>query len=438
MFLSSRDPALARRIGFSALLLCALVPTARSAQVDEHPPHAGPHFTLAEALQRAEARHPLFANWRAQLRASEARGAQAAQRPMPDIGVEIENLLGSGAISGLSAAETTLSFSQLIERGGLRDRLIESASAAHDLLLREREIAQLELRAEVARRFVHVLSDQAQLAITQEATQLAQSTYAEVDRRVSAARSPLAERFRAQVALDRARLDEEHAEHELLSSRRHLAAATGAREADFGAAEGDLMQLPVVADAETLIAQLEATPDFLRFASDARLRESELRLAQARAMPGLRLGAGVRRLEAQDDVGLVFSASLPLFGAARERGNLQEQQARIEQLAPEREQALLKAQAQLFELWQELNHARLEFETQRDRVVPAMQQALQHTQHAYERGRYSLLELREAQTEWAAQRRRLIQSAAEYHQHLIEIQRLTGAAAPGPQNGNPS
>ena len=40
---------------------------------------------------------------------------------------------------------------------------------------------------------------------------------------------------------------------------------------------------------------------------------------------------------------------------------------------------MLRTQAQLHEIWQELQHARVEFEAQRDRVVPAMEEALQQT-----------------------------------------------------------
>lgn len=413
--------------------------TGNAANVEEsaqapHPAHAapaGPPFTLGAALQRAESRHPLFASYRAQLLVADAQRVQANIRPAPELTLDVEDALGTGDLSGYSAAQTTLSFAQLIERGGLRDRRIAVAAAGREQIVTLADIARLDLRAEVARRFVEVLSDQAQLGVTREATVLAQSTLDEVQRRVNAARSPLAEASRSQVTLARAQLEEEDAEHALLSSRRHLAAATGSVEADFGAAEGDLLTLPAVASFEVLLAQMQATPDVLRFASETRLRESELRLAEARRIPGLRLGAGLRRLETGDDFGLVFSASLPLFAASRERGKVLEAEARIAQVGPEREQALLQAQAALFAVYQEMNHSRLEVQVQATRVVPAMQAALEQTQVAYERGRYSLLELRDAQAEWAAQRRRLIEASAGFHGHLIEIQRLTGAPAPG-------
>ena len=291
-----------------AMLIAALCTPVVGASNGIAPPQ-DTELSLAEALRRAESRHPLFQTYRARLAAADARTQQARLRPAPELNFALEDALGSGALSGLDSAQTTIGFSQLIERGGLRDRRLDARRAKRDGLVTEAEIARLDLRAEVARRFIHVLSDQAQLEIAHQATRLARRTLAEVDRRVDAARAPPAERSRAQVSLARAELEEEHAEHELLSARRHLAAATGVMAPDFGALVGDLLQLPEVAAFDVLLAQMQSTPDVLLFANQARLRASELRLAQARRSPGVRVGAGLRRVEATDDVGLVLSAA---------------------------------------------------------------------------------------------------------------------------------
>lgn len=47
---------------------------------------------------------------------------------------------------------------------------------------------------------------------------------------------------------------------------------------------------------------------------------------------------------------------------------------------------------------------------------------------SYERGRYSYLELVDAQRELLDLRDALIEAATQYHQTLIEIERLTGTA----------
>lgn len=397
-----------------------------AAAASEPPAFSGPPLTLAAALQRAETQHPAFEQWRAAGRVAASRVSQAGLRPSPELSLSTENVLGSGPYRGVKGIEATLGFSQLVETGGQRARRIETAGAEQALQAGDAGLATLDLRAELARRYVHLLSDQAQLDITHEATRLAEDTLKEVERRVAAARSPLAERSRASIALERARLAEEHAEHELLSSRRHLAAAMGQEEADFGMAQGDLQRLSPALGFDDLLARLRASPQALQYAAAQRLRDSELRLQQARARSSPTLGTGIRRLGETDDTALLFSASLPLGQASRSAPLIAEAEARRDQGEGEARVAMLKLQAQLYELFQELNHARAEFEAQRDRVVPAADEALRQTRHAWERGRYSLLELRDAHEEWTTQSRRLIEAAAEYQGHLIEIQRLTG------------
>src|SRR3546814_17203802 len=60
---------------------------------------------------------------------------------------------------------------------------------------------------------------------------------------------------------------------------------------------GDLFVLPPTGDFDELLRRLKTNPDFLRFASETRLREAELRLAATLRKPDLTLSAGVRRLE---------------------------------------------------------------------------------------------------------------------------------------------
>jgi cobalt-zinc-cadmium efflux system outer membrane protein len=56
-----------------------------------------------------------------------------------------------------------------------------------------------------------------------------------------------------------------------------------------------------------------------------------------------------------------------------------------------------------------------------------MEEALQETQYAFERGRYSYLELVDAQREYLAVQRERIDAAALAQVLAIEIERLTNA-----------
>ncbi len=184
---------------------------------------------------------------------------------------------------------------------------------------------------------------------------------------------------------------------------------------------------PTLTSFESLVEQLERNPDFLRFASSARLRDAEVRLAQAKARADVTVSAGVRRLEAADDQAFVVGFSMPLFARSRAHGAIEEAQATRALSDSEQESRRVDVNAQLFELYQELRHAITEATTLRDVVLPQVEAALRNTQLAFDRGRYSYLEWTDAQRELLAVQRDRIEAAANTHLFLAEIERLTGA-----------
>ena len=163
-----------------------------------------------------------------------------------------------------------------------------------------------------------------------------------------------------------------------------------------------------------------------RYLSEARLRDSEISLAIASRRPGIEVGAGVRRLQATQDTALVLSASIPLPYYNKNQGLIAEAEARKQGASAEQKAALVKARTQLFRNYRELLDRQRELTALRERALPRMESALQNTEYAFERGRYSYLELVDAQRELLAVRASLIEAASQYHLTLIEIERLTG------------
>lgn len=406
---------------FSTVVLGSTTPHASEAV-------SGPDLTLVEAIAKTRSASPDLALFSFQLKAGQARVEAAGLKPSPEFQAQLENVAGTGRRRGLIGAETTFALSQVIELGGQRQRRIDVAELRRSGVEVERQVAQLDVLAEVGRRFLHVAADQKQLELTELATGLARKTLREVQRRVDTARSPVAELHRARITLARAEVEHEHAEHELLTSRRKLAAMWGEREPQFGPVAAELFRLPQVGDYTSLVAKLASSPYFLRFASEASQREAEIRLAEARARSNITVSAGIRRLEDTDDTALVAGFSLPLFGARRAAPAITEARVLRESVDAENTAARIKAEASLFGLVQELRHAITEAEMLRDQVLPQMEAALTATEYAWQRGRYSYLEWTEAQRERIAVQRALIEAAANAHQFQIEIERLTGTA----------
>jgi cobalt-zinc-cadmium efflux system outer membrane protein len=383
-------------------------------------------LTLASAIERTLARNPELQVYAPRLTAARQRAGVAAQRRPLELQAETQDAFGTGRASGFDSAETTFALSHVVELGGKRGLRSDAANATTAIVDAERSAAELDVLAEVTRRLIHVAADQEHLDLTMRATALAEDNVTAATARVAAARAPDVELRRARVTSARAAVEQEHAEHELSTSRRKLAAMWGDSEATFDRVSADLYALPPAEGYEALLARLAGNPDFARFASEERLRDAELRVAEAHARSDLTVRAGVRLLHDSNDEALVFGVTMPLFAASRARNEIAAVRAEREQTAAEREAHRVRAEAQLFELFQELRHAITEAEVLRTSVLPEMEAALEATRYAFDRGRYSYLEWVDAQRELVEVQRALIDAAANAHLYRTEIERLTG------------
>lgn len=414
------------RVPRACMLFVALLSSAGHAVEPAAP------LTLRRAIAAALEGDPRLQTFPFQFRAADARAAQAALRPAPEISIDLENVAGTGEATGTDAAEATFALSRVIELGNKRDARIGAAQASRSALAIEHDALQLDVLADVTRRFIAVAEREQQLTLVRSAVDLAEKVVAASERRVKAAKAPHAEVDRARIALDRTRLQERGALGDLDIARRQLAAAWGAPEASIdgqplGPVQADLFAMPPIGDLPTLIASLAANPEFQRFASEARLRDAELRLAQTQRKPDVTLSAGVRHLETADDQAFVMSISMPLFSERRSSGVVSEAQANRERVDADRRVAEVSAQATLYELHAQLSRAVQDVRALKDDIRPRSTEALTETQRAYERGRYSYLELVDAQREYLAVQEALIEAAADAHLLRVEIERLTNS-----------
>ncbi|WP_129645034.1 TolC family protein [Peristeroidobacter agariperforans] len=421
--------ALARACAACALLF---VVCSADAQAQAESVNPDGELTLARAIDAAMRGNPDLLASAYELSAAQARIVQADLRPNPEFGVELENFAGSGAAQRIDSLETTLSLSQVVELGGKRGLRRAAAEADLDFVDIEQRARELDILSDVTSRFIDVAAAQERVRFAIQATALAQSTLEAIGARVEAGRSPEAERSRARVALTRAVIEQRQAESELRAARYALSASWGSPEPAFTMARAELFDLRAVESFQALMDRLEESPDFIRFASEARLRAAELRLARVRARPNLTFSLGVRRFEQTDDAALVAGFSMPLPIFDKNQGAIREAQIRLDQTDALRNAARVKARASLLALYQEMNTDRARVDTLRNEAMPQAQLALDQTRSGYDRGRFSFLELITVQEELLAVQAAAIDAAADFHRILAEIERLTSAALTRP------
>ncbi len=385
-------------------------------------------LTLTDALARVEAGHPFLRTRDAESRLAAARSASAAARPAAEISLQLENALGTGALSAARSLETTLQLSlDLADRRSARATVATARNDAEHLAWEER---RRELHAEAACRFIRVVAAQAARATAREAAALARRTTDAVTAQARAHVALPADTARARLALAEATLESEHAEHLLLSARHSLASLWGAPTPDFAHAIADLTTPPAAAPYETLVVRLNATPAPARYAALARWRDAQERLARREAERGeVRWSAGLRRVEATDNFGFVFGLGYALLNRAAGAAHASEARAERDRTVAEGEAALHAVRATLFSLYQELGHARAAYDTARDELIPVATTWLTALDAGLAAGRYHARDQLEAQAALLSARRRQVTAAADYHATLVELEHLLAAPA---------
>lgn len=379
-------------------------------------------LTLDDALQRSLSNNPALQVFQWRFEAIEGARQAADLAPAYNLGLESENVLGSGDYSGTDRAELTLSLSSIVELGGARRSRVSVADARYALAQTEREASALDLLGDVTQGFVVALTLQEKQQIAKEASALAEATYRIVSKRAERGAAPEAERLRAQAAQTQARLREASINAALASQKLALATLWGDEVTNFDALSGDLFQLAEADSFDALMLRVAETPALRVFASEARLRDAEVALARSQSRSTLEWSVGVRHFEESGDSAFTAGISMPLFGERRNRGAVQTALAERERVGYSRQAALLVLRARLFEAWQTYQHNVAAVRLMRTEMLPALESALVQTREGYEKGRYSYIDWVSAQRELLDARMALIDAAstALLNQALIE------------------
>jgi cobalt-zinc-cadmium efflux system outer membrane protein len=411
----------------AALLLLMLNQPAQAVSHENEAPGGALDLDTAAAL--ALVGHPDLARFVFDRAAIDGRRLQASLRPNPEIGIELDNFAGNDGYRKLDSAEATLRLQLVLERSDKRTARMGVSDAQRDRLDGEFELARLDVLADTTRRFIDVAETQAHSELADRAVSYAQQALAAAQRRVQAGAASSLEINRARIALERAELEREHHEHQLAVQRRQLAAQWNEQDLRYPAVRADLLALPASDDYADLLLRLRRSPDFVHFDLDRRLREAELGLARSQALGDPTLSAGVRRLQQAQDNALLASLLIPLPVRNRNQGAIAEAIALRDRSEVERQAAMRRSEVALFGLVQELHHGNAQVEALRQVLIPQAHEAWTLTQRGYANGRYSQIDLLDAQRTLLELESELLINAADYHRTLAAIERMTALAA---------
>ncbi len=443
-------------------------------------------LTLPDALSLALRKSPILAAFTWDIRAADAMVQQAGLRPNPELSVEIEEVRWTsgpsertrstsvsgaiesgtlsmpvawereevqGARSGFSESELTISIAQPIQFGKKRAKRIAVAEREKELVLWDYQAARADVLAQTASDFVEVLAAQEHVALDRELVELAEEIVRTFSLRVKAGQISPLELSRAEVALATTRATLEESLTRLEAARAVLASNWGSKRATFARAVGRLDETSPVPGIEELEARVNRNPDMARWSSELAARRADFTLERAQRIPDLTVELGFRSAGLADrkatqygfgsagdfgftrretgysadrDNSLVLGFSLPLPIFDRNQGRIAAAEAMISKVSEQRRGTEAAVHAELSSAQQAASGAYAKAHTLQKEVMPKVDETFQKIQRGYQQGKFSYLEVLDAQRTLFDARKSFLDALTRYHQSIVRLERLTG------------
>ncbi|RVT95751.1 TolC family protein [Rhodovarius crocodyli] len=381
-----------------------------------------------QAVELALARAPVLRGAAAGVRAAQGDRLQAGLRPNPEVSISGDGFGGTRSYAGIRSLETTATLSQRLEVGGQRQSRIRAAQDALALAGLDAQAVRLELIREVTRTLAEAVAALREIDIAQERLRLANEVIRATQARVEAGRDALAQQRRAEVARETARVALGRAQQNADIAARNLAALLAAPAVQVNAARAgwfdDLGPRPA-APAAMAADQL----DRARLDALTTQRRSELEVQRRLAIPDVSVSGGVRHYrEGGGDASFVLGLSIPLPVFDRNQGNIMRAGAEVARAEAEAERGRLYLDASMSESERRLEQAWRAADALRRTALPAAQEAARHAREGYAEGKFSLLEVLDAQRALSDVREELNTAQLAVQQVRADIARLRGRA----------
>lgn len=383
-------------------------------------------LTLDAAIRQALVYSPKVKSADAAKSASEGELLQAGYYANPEIGLEAENIGGSGDYKGFRGAEVTYGISQRIETGGKRLARKDIATQARTLSEYDLHAVRLDVVRDVTVAYIQAVAADAKVEIAREEKTFAAEVLKTVSSRVQAAADPLYLKSKAEVADTASAINLAKAERENRTAYHRLEALLGSSDRLML----DRTALSVLSPAGGENVGIAENPDIKRYAAAEERDRAAYALEKANALPDPSLNIGVRDLRDSGDQAFVVGVSLPIPVFQANDGNIRK--ARFNQVKTEADKQLAEIElaAQLMEHRQQMEEAKNQAERLRKEVIPSAEKAFEQARYGYGLGKFPYLEVLDGQRTLFDTREQYIASLLQYHLSRAEVERLTALHLP--------
>lgn len=378
-------------------------------------------LTLSAAIDLALTFNPELSAAANELHAVEGAVIQAGVLPNPEVSTSVEDTQNK------ATRITTIQLSQRIELGGKRSARIASAERGRDVAAADLAAKRLDIRATVIGAFFDVLVAQERIQQAEDLLGLAQRASQAASRRVTAGKISPVEETKARVAEASARVELNQAQRELVSARKRLAASWGSSTPRFEQVEGRTDLLPPVRSAEEITRRLNASPALLRARHEADRFSAIADLERSRRIPDVTVSLGTKKAEELGRNQTIVGISIPFPIFDRNQGNVLEAQRRADKARDELSATEVRLSTEVAQNEERLKALVVEAQTLQSEIMPGARSAYDAASKGFELGKFSFLEVLDAQRTFFQARAQYLRSLSDAHRTAAELERVLGS-----------
>ncbi len=381
-------------------------------------------LSLNHALLFTLSKSPELSIFSWKIKAAEARILQASLWGNPEFNFEVEEFGGEKDRQDFDTAEITIQFSQPIQLGGKISKKTKIASLERDLILWDYEQKRLEVFTATAKAFVEVLAAQEKNKLTKDLLDLANEINRIVKIRVDSGKVSPIELTRTNILVANSEIEQSKASRYLEIKKRTLSFFWGELNPKFQIVSGNFYKMNSVMSLNRIEEHLLQNPKLIQMEKEREKYQAIVSFEKAKRIPDINLDFGVRFFSETDDQALVAGFSLPIPVFDRNQGNILNAQSQMQEVVEQGTFTKLQIHSSLIKSYQILSIAREEIDKLEEQVLVSSQSALEAIRQGYQQGKFSYLEVLDAQRSFFEIKNRYIETLTSYHSKVLEIESL--------------
>jgi cobalt-zinc-cadmium efflux system outer membrane protein len=400
----------------------------------QHTITPAPGISLSEAWRLAEQNNVALLTARAELLASEGRveGARSLLWNNPELSGEVSSRkVPDSSIVSTATREWAAGISQPFEIAGQQGHRRAAARAELEAATFQVEETVRQVRADVERRFVQVLSLQSRIANEREALQLIDSTASFAEKRVAAGEDNRLDGNFAQVEAGRARSQLAALEDQLLQARADLGEIVQWPGSTLPDAAGELDQDSPTPSLDEAVALARDRAQLRALRARENAARSRLDLERASRYPDVTVGIGVAR-EGPSDLRenvAIFTVSVPLPLFNRNATNVGQARTDLARVQAERQAGERDLPATARTLWLREQGLRARVQMLRESVLRRLEENQRLSRKALAEGEIGLAQMVLVTRQLVEARRDLLDALTELRVTRISLDQATGSPA---------